>query len=67
MLKVETVSGGSLEDLEEYMTPPVLLEVSGLTKHFGGVAALSDGQFTLQAGSVHALCGGGMVLASRRF
>ena len=35
-----------------------LLEVSGLKKHFGGVAALSDGRFTLKAGSVHALCGG---------
>ncbi len=35
-----------------------LLEVRGLTKSFGGVAALSDGRFTLQPGSVHALCGG---------
>nr|WP_321443852.1 sugar ABC transporter ATP-binding protein [uncultured Cohaesibacter sp.] len=35
-----------------------LLEVFGLKKHFGGVAALSDGRFTLKAGSVHALCGG---------
>ena len=35
-----------------------LLEVMGLKKHFGGVAALSDGRFTLKAGSVHALCGG---------
>lgn len=35
-----------------------LLSVVGLKKHFGGVAALSDGQFTLQPGSVHALCGG---------
>ncbi|WP_439563155.1 sugar ABC transporter ATP-binding protein [Roseinatronobacter sp.] len=35
-----------------------LLEVRGLTKSFGGVAALSNGQFTLRPGSVHALCGG---------
>lgn len=35
-----------------------LLEVSGLTKSFGGVAALRDGRFRLEAGSVHALCGG---------
>lgn len=35
-----------------------LLEVRGLTKRFGGVVALADGQFTLQPGSVHALCGG---------
>ncbi|WP_207209998.1 sugar ABC transporter ATP-binding protein [Tropicimonas sp. IMCC6043] len=35
-----------------------LLEVRGLKKHFGGVAALTDGQFTLTRGTVHALCGG---------
>jgi putative xylitol transport system ATP-binding protein len=35
-----------------------LLEVEGLSKSFGGVAALRDGRFTLEAGSVHALCGG---------
>ncbi|MCC1481096.1 sugar ABC transporter ATP-binding protein [Roseibaca sp. Y0-43] len=35
-----------------------LLEVRGLTKSFGGVAALSDGRFTLRPGTVHALCGG---------
>ncbi|ROU02936.1 sugar ABC transporter ATP-binding protein [Histidinibacterium lentulum] len=36
----------------------VLLEVSGLKKSFGGVAALWDGRFRLERGSVHALCGG---------
>ncbi|ETX30402.1 enolase [Roseivivax isoporae LMG 25204] len=35
-----------------------LLEVSDLKKSFGGVTALSDGRFRLEAGSVHALCGG---------
>ncbi len=35
-----------------------LLEVQGLQKSFGGVAALRDGHFQLKAGSVHALCGG---------
>ena len=35
-----------------------LLEVEGLQKFFGGVAALRDGRFRLRAGSVHALCGG---------
>lgn len=35
-----------------------LLKVEGLKKSFGGVAALRDGRFALQAGSVHALCGG---------
>lgn len=38
--------------------PAALLEVRGLTKSFGGVAALSDGRFQLNRGSVHALCGG---------
>ncbi len=35
-----------------------LLDVDGLKKSFGGVAALRNGKFTLRAGSVHALCGG---------
>lgn len=35
-----------------------LLDVEGLKKSFGGVAALKDGCFRLAAGSVHALCGG---------
>jgi putative xylitol transport system ATP-binding protein len=35
-----------------------LLKVEGLTKSFGGVAALRDGRFELEAGTVHALCGG---------
>nr|WP_153364491.1 sugar ABC transporter ATP-binding protein [Rhizobium sp. ICMP 5592] len=35
-----------------------MLEVDGLQKSFGGVAALRDGRFQLRAGSVHALCGG---------
>lgn len=38
------------------MTP--ILEVEGLTKSFSGVPALIDGRFRLEAGSVHALCGG---------
>lgn len=35
-----------------------LLKVENLKKSFGGVAALRNGQLELQAGSVHALCGG---------
>ncbi|WP_093002037.1 sugar ABC transporter ATP-binding protein [Rhizobium sp. NFR07] len=35
-----------------------LLEVEGLKKTFGGVAALREGRFKLAPGSVHALCGG---------
>ena len=35
-----------------------LLEAEGVTKSFGGVPALRDGRLTLEAGSVHALCGG---------
>jgi putative xylitol transport system ATP-binding protein len=38
------------------MTP--ILEVEGLAKSFSGVPALIDGCFRLEAGSVHALCGG---------
>ncbi len=39
------------------MTPP-LLEATGIAKSFGGVPALRDGRLVLEAGSVHALCGG---------
>ena len=35
-----------------------LLEASGFCKSFNGVPALKMGQFTLEPGSVHALCGG---------
>ncbi len=35
-----------------------LLKVEGLRKAFGGVVALRDARFELEAGSVHALCGG---------
>ena len=35
-----------------------VLEVEGLSKSYSGVAALVDGRFRLQPGSVHALCGG---------
>ena len=35
-----------------------LLKVEGLKKSFGGIAALRDGRFELEAGTAHALCGG---------
>jgi putative xylitol transport system ATP-binding protein len=35
-----------------------LLKAAGVAKSFGGVPALVDGRLTLEAGSVHALCGG---------
>jgi putative xylitol transport system ATP-binding protein len=35
-----------------------LLKVEGLKKSFGGIVALRDGRFELEAGAVHALCGG---------
>lgn len=35
-----------------------LVEARGVTKSFDGVPALVDGQLTLAAGQVHALCGG---------
>ena len=36
---------------------PCLLAIRGVTKHFGGVAALSDVAFDLRAGEIHALLG----------
>lgn len=36
---------------------PVLLQLRGLTKHFGGVRALDDVHFDLRAGEIHALLG----------
>lgn len=35
-----------------------MLEVEGLRKSFGGVFALENANFSLEPGSVHALCGG---------
>ena len=35
-----------------------LLQARGVAKAFSGVPALSNGQLDLQAGSIHALCGG---------
>src|SRR5699024_4182516 len=37
--------------------PVALLEVAGLSKHYGGVAALDDADLALQAGEVHVLIG----------
>ncbi|SNY91044.1 monosaccharide ABC transporter ATP-binding protein, CUT2 family [Cohaesibacter sp. ES.047] len=39
------------------MTSP-LLKMTNITKRFGGVHALTDGNLTVQRGEVHALCGG---------
>ena len=36
---------------------PPLLELSGITKTFGGVAALRAGDFSLQNGEIHGLVG----------
>lgn len=35
-----------------------LLVADGFKKAFNGVPALKEGRFTLEPGSVHALCGG---------
>src|ERR1700736_1581122 len=37
--------------------PPALLELTGITKSFGGVQALRDVDFTLRAGEIHGLVG----------
>jgi rhamnose transport system ATP-binding protein len=39
------------------MTDPALLELHGVTKAFGAVAALVSADLTLQAGSIHAVIG----------
>jgi len=44
---------------------PLLLELSGVSKHFGGVAALKDVSFTLLPGEIHGLVAR-MVRANRR-
>src|ERR671926_224782 len=36
---------------------PVLLELAGISKSFGGVQALRDVDFTLRAGEIHGLVG----------
>src|SRR5687767_11974415 len=36
---------------------PPLLELIGVSKHFGGVLALRDVDFTLKAGEIHGLVG----------
>ncbi|OWK22994.1 hypothetical protein AJ87_39670 [Rhizobium yanglingense] len=41
---------------EKTMAEPVL-SIHGVTKHFGAVKALTDVDFTLERGEVHALCG----------
>jgi putative xylitol transport system ATP-binding protein len=50
--------GRDTEQVETSDVTMALLDVQGLRKSFGGVAALRDGRFTLHPGSVHALCGG---------
>ena len=34
-----------------------LIDVTGLSKRFGGIVALSDASFSARAGEVHALLG----------
>lgn len=46
------------QKLKERTVNQVLLEARTVSKSFNGVAALRDGAITLNAGSVHALCGG---------
>ncbi len=44
--------------MQEHPSGPLLLHVEGLRKSYEGVPALVDGRFSLEAGTVHALCGG---------
>jgi ribose transport system ATP-binding protein len=58
------VDAGSLPDLIQHPpshivpeTPTPLVELTGVSKSFGGVAALRDVDFTLHAGEIHGLVG----------
>jgi len=45
-------------DSSEPASPaPVFLELQDVSKHYGGVQALSGVNITLRAGEVHCLCG----------
>jgi ribose transport system ATP-binding protein len=50
------VDGNALPDLTRAVTPP-LLELTGITKAFGGVTALRDVHFSLLPGEIHGLVG----------
>jgi ribose transport system ATP-binding protein len=50
------MDGDALPDLTQAVTPP-LLELSGITKAFGGVTALHDVHFSLLPGEIHGLVG----------
>jgi ribose transport system ATP-binding protein len=50
------VDGDALPDLTSIVTPPAL-ELSGITKSFGGVLALRDVRFSLLSGEIHGLVG----------
>ena len=39
------------------MAPVPVLEIRNVSKHFGAVKALTDVNFSLEKGEVHALCG----------
>jgi ribose transport system ATP-binding protein len=39
------------------MSDGSVLEIRGVTKHFGAIQALVDSNFTLERGEIHALCG----------
>lgn len=48
---------GSQEEVCSDLSTDVRLKVSGIEKSFPGVKALSDVEFEVRAGTVHALCG----------
>ncbi len=51
------MDGKPLPDLTDMADPAAILELTGISKSFGGVAALSDVDFTLKAGEIHGLVG----------
>ncbi len=51
-----SLTGGAAAPLVQHNTTP-LLEMKGVTKRFGGIAALRDVDFSILAGEIHGLVG----------
>src|SRR5690606_41407848 len=54
---VRTGGDGAAHHGAESLTMADVLEIRGLTKHFGGFAALADVSFTVRQGTLHSIIG----------